>query len=441
MNNTTNINSVTHEEWSTDRIKELTMSKVRNSKVQSNNFTARNYRRKFAAVAAVAAITTLAFTTTALAATGIIDFNSMFQSIFGNEQATPYVVADDDIVGHAGEGDTIIQEIEGEITEHEIENELEVEVLSLFADHGIYLEMQFSGAIGGMLSDNITLINWDEEIGRYHPIGGGIVAERIDESTTLANIILHSWVEDMYRIRFNMIASGVEFVEMEPTDINVGEHIDMANPIVLPGRVVEITEIDLNVGVLNITYRESDLAVRGTDEFRVGVMKPSGEVIWDENFDFTSETRNGTINIGNADPNSLVFVWGGLRAEHVIRGNWDFTVTIDARPEQGRFMGMYDGMNTEVTITATTVNVFISGFADWDSMLELSNEIWEDESLVLYLADGTRVVPQHGASEGSTEQTASEPSIDLFLTYFMDFTHPEDVVRVTFRGVEIGVSS
>ncbi|MCL2426363.1 MAG: hypothetical protein FWD05_08495 [Oscillospiraceae bacterium] len=442
MNNgTINTNSTTNKEWSTDRIKKLTMSKVQNSSAATKTFNARNYTREFAAVAVVAAIFMLAFGTTALAATGMIDFNSIFQSIFGNEQAAPYVQTSDDIEEHAGEGGAILQEIDNEITTQDIENELDVEIVSVFADSGIYLEMQFTGAIGGSLSDNITLINWNEEWGFYEVIGGGTVSRRIDENATLANIILHSWVEDMYRIRFNMIASGVQFVEMQPTDINVGEHISMETPIVLPGRVVEITELELNGSELNMAYRESDLAVRGTSEYRVGVMKPSGEVLWTEfgemtlsdmlsiaagDADLPSEAFNRTINIGDADPNQLVFVWSGLQAESIITGNWDFTVTIDNRPEPGRFIGEYAGLHTEVAITATTVRVYFSGLPD----ANVFEEIWEENSLILYLVDGTTVLPRLGASQGASD-------ISL-LAYDMGFISPESVVRVVFRGVPIG---
>ncbi|MCL2427450.1 MAG: hypothetical protein FWD05_14080 [Oscillospiraceae bacterium] len=402
---------------------------IQEADVFANKSRKTQFTKKFV-TALVAAALVLSLTTAAMAAAGVIDFNSIFQSIFNNERAIPYIQTDDDITEHAGEGDAIVQDVDGEIAVQYLDNELEVEIVSAFADHGIYLEMQFTGALAGSLSDNITLINRNEEWGFYEAIGGGTVAQRIDVNTTVANILLHSWVEEMYRIRFNMIASGVQFVEMGSTDMNVGEHIGMENSIVLPGRVVEVTELDLNGSVLNITYQESDLAIRGTGEFRVGVMTPSGEVFWAELGEVTPEIRNGTINIGDADPNSLVFVWGGLQAERIIRGNWDFTVTIDARPEPGRFIGEYAGMRTEVAITATTVRVYLRDLMNYgtlDEMLEFSNEVWEmDNSLVLYLADGTIVMPRLGASEGG-----------LF-AYDMEFTHPEDVVRLTFRGVQIG---
>ena len=110
-------------------------------------------------------------------------------------------------------------------------------------------------------------------------------------------------------------------------------------------------------------------------------------------------------------------------AEHIIPGNWIFTIATDNIGIQAEiFHGYYEGHRIEVIISTTEVNARISGWTDWDTIAELFNE----DSLVLYLSDGTTVLPKISGAEGS------------YIGYDMGFINPDDVVRVTFRGIEIG---
>ena len=358
----------------------------------------RRFRIGFVAAAAVIA---LMFATTALAANGVIDFSSIFQSIFGNEAATQFIQTGEDITAHASEG------------------EVEVEIIAAFQDNGIFLDMLLTDEVGGRLSERLMLISWNETWGKYHLIGDSVYAQLIDENTMRASVFLPAWVDSPYQVRFDMIASGVQFFPEIQTELNVGAHIGIENPIIVPGEVVEITAVSLDGDMLTVASRVSGLAVRGTSEYTLGIMKPDGEIIW-------FGDGGGTIDIGGSCPHELVFVWSGLRAEHIFTGNWDFTITPDDTAlKPGTFIGEFEGHHAEVVVSATNARVRIYGI-DRDTM----DEIWEEDSLALYLADGTTVLPSIGASEVS--------SYLALIVYDMEFINPEEVVRVTFRGIPIG---
>jgi len=108
-------------------------------------------------------------------------------------------------------------------------------------------------------------------------------------------------------------------------------------------------------------------------------------------------------------------------AEHTMLGNWEFVIPNDTALQAGIFKGYFEGHRTQVTLGATNVEIeiFVGNF-----------DIFQENPLILYLADGTTVKPRFNGAEGGCDMAT--------LQYSMDFIHPEDVVRITFRGVEIG---
>jgi len=307
-----------NETWDVHRIKELTMSKIQHSTVGAKQSAPRRFRRGFTAIAAVI---TLVFATTALAVSGVIDFDSIFQSIFRNETAAPYVQTGADITVHANEGD------------------VEVELIAAFWDDtrigGLYLELEIHDPTGERLSDTLVLLRWDEWLG-YDPITnpwGQVEVEFLDNYTLRAGFFVYAGLalteaRDIL-VRFDMIASGIQ-----------------------------------------------DSGVSLSTEY----------------------------------------------AAHTMLGNWEFVIPNDTALQAGIFKGYFEGHPTQVTLGATNVEleIFVGGF-----------DIFQDNPLVLYLADGAIVEPRFNGAEGGVYDLAT-------LQYSMDFIHPEDVVRVTFRGVEIG---
>ena len=78
----------------------------------SNERTSRRYTRRFATIA-IAAVLTVTFTTIALAVTGVININlgALYNSIFNNEEAAPYIQTRGGITIIRNEGDVTIEPI------------------------------------------------------------------------------------------------------------------------------------------------------------------------------------------------------------------------------------------------------------------------------------------------------------------------------------------
>jgi len=389
------------------------MDKVQYSTIDARQSVPRRFR---GGVAAVAVILTLALATTALAVSGTIDFDSIFQSIFRGENAAPYVQTGEDITVHASEG------------------EIEVALLAAFLDDtrigGLYLELEITDPTGERLSDSFALILHYERLG-YISLNsfGEADVNFIDEYTVHAGFFLpHAdvGVAGEITVRFDFIASNIQNVEMQPTELNIGAHMGIDTPIVVPGaEFVEITEITLDdAGKLTITSRDSDVSVYGWGAAMLGVMRPDGEIIWPSGGTVHYGIPGGRsyFDIGAIDPYDLTLVWTGRVAGHVMSGNWEFTIPGgDTVLDPGGFSGYFEGYPVRVTLGATNVEVeiFIGDF-----------DIFQENPLVLYLADGTTVEPRFNGAEGGHDMAT--------LQYSMEFIHPEDVVRITFRGVEIG---
>lgn len=126
----------------------------------------------------------------------------------------------------------------------------------------------------------------------------------------------------------------------------------------------------------------------------------------------------------------MTLTWRGDLAEHVIPGKWEFIISTDNVAIQAEvFHGHYEGARTEIIINTTGVTVSIFDAPDVEFVHDI---VFQDNSLVLHFADGkTKELPTQGASGGGTD-------IISVTYYFDDLIHPKDVVRVTFRGAQIG---
>jgi len=402
-----------HESWDVHRIKVRTMEKVRSSNVGVKSSAPRRFGGGFAAAAV---ILTLVLATTALAVSGTINFGSIFQSIFRGEHAAPYVQTGEDITVHVSEG------------------EVEVALLAAFLEDtrigGLYLELEITDPTGERLSDSFMLLLQDERLG-YIPLNlhMPVDVQLIDEHTAHVSFFLpHADVRETGEIvvQFDFIASNIQTVELQPTEFNIGKHIGVDGPVVVPGAAfIEITEITLDdTGRLTITSRDSDVSVYGWGHGTLGLMQPDGEIIWSRGGSMTYGIPGWEreFNIGAVNPYDLTLVWSGERAEYVMSGNWEFTISGEAVLDPGVRRGYFEGSPTEVFLGGTSVEVLITVVDSFD--------IFQENPLVLYLADGTTVEPRFNGAEGGFDVVT--------LQYSMEFIHPEDVVRVTFRGVAIG---
>jgi hypothetical protein len=153
---------------------------------------------------------------------------------------------------------------------------------------------------------------------------------------------------------------------------------------------------------------------------RIGLSGARNHFLSNNSFSVVSvESRFGVENL---NLNDLTLVWRGDMAEFIIPGNWEFTIaTNNVALQPGVFRGSYEEYQVEVDISTTLVIVRTVPGLHWETV----SELFDEDSLVLYMADGTEVLPKLGGREGSS------------MTYYMDFIAPEEVVRVIFRGVEL----
>jgi hypothetical protein len=399
------------------------------------------YTKPVIAAAAIA-MTLVIFTTTALAVTGIIDFASIFRVGLDNETVAPYIITGEDIVIHANE------------------SKLDIQLLAAFIDDteggGLYLKFEIHDPAGEIHSDSFVLILHNEEK-VYTGLNMNIPADMrqwlntemphspddvqiIDANTVQAGFFLPHWAEysrglsGKVTVRFDFIAAGIRNTTVD-SGFNIGEHLNMDGSVTLTGaEFVQITGVELNGSELTIFYSETlaDPMVYGWGSGTLSLMKSSGETISlsGQRNHFLSDDSFSIVGvesyfyIGNTDPGELTLIWRGDMAEYIFPGRWVFIIDGNTSMQQGFFHGYYQGHRMEVTISATSVNILIvdDDWIDWDFISGLFNE----DSLVLYMSDGTVVLPKIGGADGGN------------LTYEIEFIDPVDIKRVTFRGVDIG---
>ena len=383
----------------------------------------------------IAAIVAVTFTTTALAATGTIDIPSIFYSIFGNEQAKPFIITSDDIIIHKN----VVEETPDLETGLMVNEGFEVKVISAFYDtdkFGVYLELEITDPTGEGLSDSFMLFIYDDERG-YIPLNMSSFepseVEFINENTVRAGFYMFTNTDTHGEIKIDLIISDVSYETEHNTGNKVMEHIGIENPIILPNmEFVQLDEIIYDGTHLTVLYRDSDIAVHGWGFVTLGLLKTDGDIIW------PSDKRNRTIDFSEvevtydissiSDPDDLTFVWSGIRAKHPIKGNWEFTIAGETGLEQKIFSAEIEGLRTEFLINSLKVTVNIYDAPDMKTARDIVFS-HQDFEFILHLADGSTVEPIAGGSEGGTDIIA--------ISYYMDFINPTNVTHITFRGVEI----
>ena len=427
-----------NEAWDVERIKELAMGKVQRSAVGAKQSATRRFRGGFAAIAAVIM---LVFAGAALAVSDVIDFGARLQSIFRSEAAAPYLQTGEHITVNASEGEVEVELIAALV---------EASGFDVRGFSNLYVELQITDPIGGRLSDSLQLFLWDDRSGVYVP-AGPIARETdiqvIDENTVRAGFVITDSLVEVEGervigfsilepvVRFDLIASGIHFVQEQPTEFNIGAHIGIDSPVVVPGaEFIQITDIrldPLDPSRLSITYQNSQY---GWGWPSLSLLHTDGRVITmggGHSGPYGVPGVHIPFRIRDIDPNDLTLVISGSVAEHTMRGSWEFAIPADAMLEGRKIEGAYGEFEMQVFLGATSVRMYLWGSAG----NPLPMRIFEDTSLVLHLRDGTTIEPRFGGGDGNRPGAAGG-GLAVF-QYAMDFVHPDEVVRITFRGVEI----
>ena len=372
-------------------------------------------RRSFvikAVIAAVVVILTLAFTTAALAVSGVIDLSSILISIFNSRAAAPYVLKGDDIILKAGDG------------------EVAIEVVSAFFDaaiDGLYIELKITDPTGVKLSDSLVFADSNN---RTTLNTGMPTVTIIDKNTVVAGLFITPANNYETTFRFDTIASGLVYHdERQHTSFNISEHMGLSEPVVVPGaEFIEITGLAFDDGILKMTHRWSDPSVYGFGFAGLGIMLPDAEVIYSsfgEDFEGVLG-QSEWFEVGDIDIGELTLVWGGGQFEHVMTGNWEITVFSGNVLEARELHGEFEGHGTRVILGATLVEIQI--FTDYYSK-GFPYDVMEADAVTILLKDETVINTRHFASW--VDQTTAS------FSYNMGFVNPSDVVSVTFCGVTI----
>jgi len=387
--------------------------------------------------ALITAIAVTAFTTTALAATGTINFSSLFNSIFRNKEATPFVHTSDNISTIVSRTENSVSFAGGGTVGNAGRRNIDVQLLSAFYDTDykgrVYLEFQLTDPSGNRLSDSFMFLQYDGN-GGYMPLNINWFepsdVQRINNNTV--RIGTHFWQSiESDKISFDMIASNIEPVKTFITDFSLGENLDITEPVMLPGaEFIEITNIEHNSFFVRVTYQDSDPLKHGWGFGSLGLMNSRGEIL-SHRSSISDGLISGTtleFNIGSANPDNYTIVWIGSRAEHIITGSWEFVIDKgDVNLKSKTFTGIYEGLQTEITVNALNVKVEIYNAQTFNKAKDITDRFWE-QPLTLNMKDGKKMELLPGGSEGATDI--------IYITYYMDFINPEDVVCITFEGIE-----
>jgi len=445
-------NKVVNDTWDVQRVKELTMSKVQVLTNDIDSSVVRPYRRKFAAIAAVVIVMTLMLTITVLAVSGRVNFGSVFRSIFENEQAEAYIVTEEYIIASV------------------VESDVEVRIISAFYDElrGLFLNLEIYDPTGALLSgDSLTFFReYESEVwanmylGALGYWGEGIGFEVIDDYTVRvrADSAWHEFTDEGdIVVRFNLITSGLNFNLAEtiypimPTWFNPGRNIGIEQPVLSRGvPFLEIMEVTLDGSIMTIVYRDVDASAYGWNNgFLLLEQRDNQSPIWKiGGYSAENESRSVAIfDLGTTEPENLFLSWTNLRADHIVIGNWEFIIPGDNLIEPRTFIGELNGYHTELLISPTIVEVNIDGFVnmrregyedyeiEWP-FYEWPAGIYLEDTLALHLADGTTVKPRLVIVWAGFEDIFDDDRPSL--RYEIEFINPNDIVSITFLGVEMG---
>ncbi len=398
------------EAWSAERVKALTMNKISGAADDSSaeRYTVlRRHGRRFAIVA-TAAVLALSLATAALAASGVIDLGAFYNSIFNNSKATPYVKTGDEITTQVNDGDVTVELLAGFLES---------------ARSGAYVQMRIQDPTGTKLSESLIFIN------NGNTLNTGSVSVRMEDANTAVASMFITPVNAAggeVKLSFDTIASGIQSIESESTDFNIGGYVGMSKPVLVPGaEFIEVTGITLNDGELTIAHRNSDAAVYGWGLASLSVQKPDGEMIRSTHGSAAVGVpgQSDCFDIGELDPNGLTLVWSGIRAANTMTGDWEFSISSENTVEPRIIEGTFDNHIAQAVIGATSIEIRIH--ADYINN-NFPYDYTADSALEILLADGTSVQTEFNGS--MNDQTLAT------FGYTVEFINPDETVSVTFCG-------
>jgi len=436
-------NEIIDDVWNVQRVKELTMHKVQDSMNEIDKSTVCHFRGRFAITAAIVMTIMLTSAITVLAVSGTINFDSIFRSIFENEQAEPYIITEDNIIASVRE------------------NDVDVRITSAFYDEswGLFMNLIIHDPTGTQLAQlsEDTLIFYSS----YEPtvfanmyihvadssLGTGV--EVIDNYTLRAGLdhVGHKFTDTGDIVaRFNLIASGVsddgnteKRPFLTPTGFNPGRNIDLEQPVLLRALpFLEIMEVTLDGSILTIAYRDVEATTYGwSNGLLLLEQRDDRSPIWKiGGYSADDESRSVNIfDLGTTEPENLHLSWMNLRADHLIIGDWEFIIPNDYLIESRTFTGEIDGHNVEMVVSALGTRVYVDDLVEDYEIAQYVQYEWFDDvntegALALYLANGTVVEPRLLVAWSGSENR-------YVLAFEMEFTHPDDIVRVMLLGVEM----
>lgn len=453
-------NEIINEAWDVQRVKELTMKKVQGSANAVDKVITRPYKGKFAAVVAAVMLITLTSAITVLAVSGTVDFGSMFRSVFENEQAEPYVITEENIITSVNE------------------NDVEVRIISAFHDAfwGLLVNMEIYDPTGKLLTqlseeDNIIFFSQRERAqtgltNMYVKAGvnreGSTGIEFIDNYTLRVGFDHVSYeltdAGDII-VRLDIMALGVSddsFVSSEdrPFWTNTGfilaRNIGLEQPMTAPlSPFLEIMELTLDGSILSIAYRDIDAAYGWNNGMLLIERHDDQSPIWAfDGYSVNDESRSVMFfDIGTANLEDFRLDWMKMSARDIMFGDWKFVIPSVNLIGSRTFVGKIDGYNAEIIISALGARIYVDGFVnmrregyedydiEWLFYGEWPADIYIENALVLYLADGTTIEPKLVSAR---EDPADTHDNRAFFVYDMEFVNPDNIVSVTFLGVEIG---
>jgi hypothetical protein len=423
---------------SAERVYGMSLRKVRaNAELTGGHRRSKSRRAmpRFAVVAAALAAA-LSLSTVALAATGVINFDTVIDSVF-DKGTTPYIQTGDELNTLSSSG------------------EVTVDATAAFLDEardGAYVQLRIKDTTGTKLTESLALSEGERVIGAaaknvatdtliFSNAGqrvntGEVSVNVVDKNTVVASMFIlgidgldvaDGKVNGKARIRFDAIASGIRvYLDAQTTGFNIGANLGIHEPTVVPGaEFMEIVGISRKDGSLTITRQASDATVHGWGEASLGLQKPNGEIIWSPHSSFDERSMRWTddFELGDADPDDLTLVWTGRRADVAFTGDWTFDVSGENVIAPRKMSGSVDGNAAQALIGATSVEIKV--FADYYAN-PMPFDPHEEGAVAITLTDGTTVIPK-------AEATARDPEGATF-KYTMPFINPDEVASVTFGG-------
>jgi|GEM_PF-7018823 len=431
---------------SASRVKELTLEKINMCETSENSIDGgkqaqpphgaqprrahRRTARRTALIAAGLAILLLG-SVTALAAGGVINIREFYRSIFVNP-AAENVVATGDAVSGAVE-----------------DNGIEITPLGAYVEgYNAYIRLQLRDREGGRLSDTIYFLKDNGEsvpaVVDYDAAANSAVA------IIQYDIAAGDAAPATASLHLAAVCADIQTIEKLPLDFNIGAHIGITEPVVVPGaEFMAITGIETHDGALTIHRRDNEIAQYGWGSGLLGLKAPDGTVIWETHGELDAAgNKRDDFAIGKYDPDTLSLVFNGKHAARTITGDWEIAFSAVQHIAPRTLTADFSGREAKISCGATELKISLSpGYADGDpelkSVMKRVSALSEGVS-----KNAETIAPEKGvsASEGASITlkgggvvyprfvAASWDSASADFRFKMTFVPPENVQSITFLG-------